>query len=194
MLMNGSSMNEEEFEQFLKWLDEDRELAAQKYEKLRHSLIRYFVKRQCASAEDLADVVLDAAIGHLHKQNSLLLTKPLPYIYGIARNVYRQYFNRQPSVIDEIDWNRILAPDYSEERARAKRLSECLRNCLQALEEEDRELFLLYYLKKTKALDTYRLRLALSFDMTINGLRLKMMRLRERLRLCIASCEQNSDV
>lgn len=184
-------MTEEEFERFLKWLDEDRELAALKYEKLRRRLALYFINRQCAEAEDLADKVLDAVARHLLKQNSLLLSNPLPYIFGIARNVYRQCFNKQFSTNGEIDWNRLLSPSYDEESLHKEQRSGCLRGCLQSLKGQDRKLFLLYYLKKTDAMDEYRSWLASQFGLTINGLRLKMMRLRDRLRLCITSCEQN---
>ena len=164
-------MTEEEFERFLNWLDVDREAAALKYEKLRRSLVVYFVKRQCSAAEDLADKVLDVTMGHLLKQNSLLLSKPLPYIYGIARNVYRQYFQNQLPTGGEIDWDRLLPPDFGDEAVHKERRSRCLQGCLQTLKGQDRKLFLLYYLKKTNALDEYRLWLATNFGLTISGLR-----------------------
>ncbi|MGH9801004.1 MAG: hypothetical protein ACRD82_11620 [Blastocatellia bacterium] len=185
-------MTQEEFERFLNWLDADRGLAGLKYEKLRRSLAVYFIKRHCAAAEDLADLVLNAAMEHLLKQNSLLLTKPLPYIFGIARNVHRQYLNKQISANGDVDWQRLPSPDFTEETSEKERRSECLRECLQELKGKDRRLFLLYYLKQNDALDEYRLRLAAEFGLTINGLRLKMMRMREQLRLCITSCQQNA--
>ncbi len=185
-------MTEEEFEQFLKWLDADRDAAALKYLKLRRSLVVYFIRRQCAAAEDLADKVLDVAMRHLLNQNSLLLSKPLPYIYGIARNVYRQYFQGQISTGGEIDWDRLSQPGFDNEAAHKEQRSKCLHGCLQALKVQDRKLILLYYLKKTNSLDEYRMWLAAQFGLTINGLRLKMMRLRDRLRFCICSCQQNA--
>lgn len=186
-------MTGEGLEQFLNWLDADREQAALKYEKLRLKLVSYFMKRQCPSSEDLADKVLDAVMAHLLKQNSLLLAKPLPYIFGIARNVCRQFFDKQLLTSDEIDWDRLLAPHPLEESSRKERRSECLHRCLRNLKDPDRQLFLLYYLKKSDVLDEYRLRLATQFGLTINGLRLKMMRLRDRLRFCITACEQNAE-
>lgn len=187
-------MTEEDLEQFLKWLDVNREEAALKYEKLRRSLVVYFVRRQCAAAEDLADKVLDVAMGHLRNQNSLLLSKPIPYIFGIARNVYRQYFQNQIPTGGEIDWDRLSPPGFDDEASHKEQRSKCLHGCLQTLKVQDRKLFLLYYLKKTNALDEYRPWLAAQFGLTINGLRLKMMRLRDRLRFCISSCQQNAGV
>lgn len=190
--MKNGTMTEEGLERFLKWLDADRESAALKYEKLRRSLVAYFAKRRCATAEDLADNVLDAVTAHLLKQNSSLLSKPLPYIFGIARNVFRQYFNQQPPADGEINWDRLSPPDFPEDNSHKEQRSGCLHRCLQSLKEPDRQLFLLYYLQKTDAQDEYRLGLAARFGLTINGLRLKMMRLRDRLRLCITSCQKNA--
>lgn len=185
-------MTEEELKQFLQWLDSDQSKAGLKYEQLRQRLILYFARRQCPTAEDLTDVVLDAAVQHFYKQNSLLLTKPLPYIFGIARNVCRRYFDRQNLIDGETDWGRLLLSDYDEEHNYKERRSSCLLTCLRNLKEQDRRLFLLYYLKQTKTMDEYRLGLAKKFGLTINGLRLKIMRLRDRLRDCIRSCEQNA--
>ncbi|MGE0882573.1 MAG: sigma-70 family RNA polymerase sigma factor [Blastocatellales bacterium] len=187
-------MTEEEFRRFLNWLDADRELASQIYEKLRRRLIVYFIKRQCAAAEDLADKVLNAVMEHVLKQNVLLLGQPLPYIFGIARNVYRQYLSKQISFDGDMDWQRLSFPDFSDETSEKEQRSACLRNCLREMKGQDRQLFLLYYLKKIEALDEYRIRLAKQFGLTINALRLKMMRLRDQLRICITSCQQKAEV
>ncbi len=185
-------MTEEKFERFLNWLDTDRETAAQKYEKLRRSLVIYFAKRQCAAAEDLADLVLNAAMEHLLKQTALLLDKPLPYVFGIARNVYRQHINKQFLTDGEKDLR--LLPDRSrfEENSEKEQIVRCLRQCLQKLKRQDRRTFVFYYLKDTGAKDEHRLRQAAELGMTINALRLRMMRLRESLRDCISSCLQDA--
>lgn len=180
-------MTEEEFERFLKWLDEDREVAAQKYEQLRRKLTAYFIKRQCANAEELADKVLDAIARQLAKQNSLLLCNPLPYIFGIARNVHRRHFDSKISDNNDIDWDRLVGQSYDEDHQRKELRNRCLEDCLQSLKGADRQLFLLYYLNEIE-----RPTLAARFGLTINALRLKMMRLRDQLRLCITSCQQNS--
>ena len=43
------------FDKMLAWLDTDRNLAGEKYEKLRIKLIKIFTCRGCDSPEDLAD-------------------------------------------------------------------------------------------------------------------------------------------
>ena len=83
-------------------------------------------------------------------------------------------------------------PGFDDEAAHKEQRSKCLHGCLQTFKEQDRKLFLLYYLKKTNALDEYRLWLAAKFGLTISGLRVKMMRLRDRMRFCVNSCQQNA--
>jgi len=186
-------MTEETFGRFLNWLDADREQAAQKYEALRRRLIKYFAKRQCAAAEDLADDVLNCTMDHLHKQTSLLLDKPLPYIFGIARNTYRQHFAQQMRTNGEAEPHRLPDRQRTEEIWEKERVSQCLRNCMQRLKAEERQALVLYYLKDTKAKDEHRLRLAALLGCTINALRLRMMRLRDQLRLCITVCQQTAN-
>ncbi|MFN0109941.1 MAG: hypothetical protein ACKVZH_13890 [Blastocatellia bacterium] len=179
-------MTEEEFERFLKWLDEDRQAAALEYEKLRRRLILYFVQRKCADAEDLADQVLDAAARQLSKQNSLFLQKPLPYIFGIARNLYRRYFNQQILSDSDVDWDRLPLQSNVDQSQFKEGRNRCLGLCLRSLKDSDRDLFLLYYLNKVD-----RPILAKQFRMTINAVRLRMMRLRDQLHFCIESCQEN---
>lgn len=185
-------MTEEEFECFLNWLDADREAAALRYEKLRGSLVAYFAKRQCVAAEDLADDVLNRAMEHSLKQTALLFNKPLPYVFGIARNVYRQHVNKQFGMNGVVDWRALPSGDFSLENEEKERISRCLRHCMQKLKRKDHRAFVLYYLKETDAKDQFRLHLAGEFGLTINAMRLKMMRLRETLRGCISDCLQNT--
>ncbi len=183
---------EETFDRFLNWLDADREQAAQKYEALRRRLIQYFAKRQCAAAEDLSDEVLNCVADHLDKRTSLLLDKPLPYIFGIARNIYRHYVNQQFRLNGEAELHRLPDRHYPEESWEKERTSQCLHQCLRRLKEDERQTLVLYYLKNTTARDEQRLRLAARRGCTINALRLKMMRLRDQLRSCITACQHSA--
>ena len=183
-------MTEETLTRFLDWLDADREQAARKYEALRGRLVEYFSKRQCAAAEDLADDVLNAAMNHLSKQTALFLDNPLPYIFGIARNVYRHYINRQLLTSGEAGTRLPVDRRQAEEAKEKETLSHCLRHCLQQLAEGERQTLLLYYLKAKNQKGKHTEEMAAHLGCTINALRLKMMRLRERLRDCITLCRQ----
>ncbi|MDQ3012203.1 MAG: sigma-70 family RNA polymerase sigma factor, partial [Acidobacteriota bacterium] len=186
------SVTKDAFERLLNWLDADREQAALKYESLRRRLIEYFAKRQCAAAEDLTDEVLNCVVDHLNKRTSLLLDKPLPYIFGIARNIYRHYVNQQLRVDGEAEPHRLPDRHDSEESWEKEQISQCLHQCLRRLKEDERQTLVLYYLKSTTARDEHRLRLAERLGCTINALRLKMMRLRDQLRSCITSCQHSA--
>jgi len=188
--MKNWAMTEEALDRLLDWLDADREAAARKYEALRRSLIKYFAKRGCALAEDLADEVIDRVTQRLDRQTALLSDKPLPYIYGIARHVHLQYVSQQSRMDSEADPHKLPERQRPEEASEKERIVECLRQCLQRLKSDDRRTLILYYLKETQAKDEHRQCLAARLGCTINALRLKIMRLRDQLSLCIAACQQ----
>ncbi|HEY0047746.1 MAG TPA: hypothetical protein VGB68_00565, partial [Pyrinomonadaceae bacterium] len=52
-------INQENFDVLLNWLDRNREIAGQKYEKIRRRLIRIFLGRGCFEAEELADETIN---------------------------------------------------------------------------------------------------------------------------------------
>lgn len=178
------------FDRLLNWLDVDREAAALKYELLRRRLVKYFVGHHCAAAEDLADDVINRVIGQLDRQPALRSDKPLPYIFGIARNVYRHYLGEQMHIDGAAETQRLPNQQRLEDELEKERLSRCLHECLQKLQRENRQLLLRYYLKETDAKAQFHEHMAKQLDCTLNALRLKMMRLRERLRDCITLCVQ----
>jgi hypothetical protein len=47
-------LTEDDFDRFLRWLDPDREKAAQKYQKIRDKLITILNAHCCPVSEDLA--------------------------------------------------------------------------------------------------------------------------------------------
>lgn len=179
-------------DRLLNWLDADQAAAAQKYELLRRRLVKYFVGHHCAAAEDLADDVINRVIGQLDRQTALWSDKPLPYIFGIARNVYRQHFGEQARFDGAIELQRLPDRRRREDGLARERLSQCLRQCLQELAPADRQLLLRYYLKGTPAKAQHHKNMAEQLGCTLNALRLKIMRLREQLRDCITACLQQA--
>jgi len=178
----------EAFERFLDWLDADREQAGRKYEATRRGLITLFNCRGCAAAEDLADEAINRAIRQLPSIEESYKGDPANYLYGIARLVALEYFNRQvkrdggPVPEDLPDPSR---PGEEDER---EAISRCLRRCLKKLKPEKRKLFILYYREGNRLNLDHRKSLAEVFGCSINALRIQMHRLNEDLRLCIADC------
>jgi DNA-directed RNA polymerase specialized sigma24 family protein len=75
-------------------------------------------------------------------------------------------------------------PDESEARI------DCLRDCLQQLSSDNRELILQYYLYEKDAKIDSRKRLAEPFKIPVNRLRMRAMRIREGLQRCVENCQK----
>ena len=63
--MDTSSLPPDDFEKLLRWLDPDRDKAGEKYEKIRHRLIRIFSARGCWEPEELFDRTTDIIISKI---------------------------------------------------------------------------------------------------------------------------------
>lgn len=178
----------EAFERFLAWLDTDREQAGRKYEAIRRGLIALFNSRGCAAAEDLADETINRAIRQLPAIEPSYEGDPANYLYGIARFVALEYFNRQVKRDGGPVPEDLPDPSRPDEEGDKEAISRCLRHCLEKLTPEKRKLFILYYRKGNRLNLDHRKSLAEQFGCSINALRIQMHRLNEDLRLCIADC------
>jgi len=192
-LMKDWSLRSEEWEQFLAWLNPDRELAAQEYEVIRHRLIEYFNHRNCATAEDLTDQTIDRVVKILPSIISQFSGKPIRYCYGVARYIHKEHLRRQShtdaGTVTETQPDR-PQQSYTDEQ---EIVDHCLENCLKKLDAQKRQTFIHYYLvDHTK--NNFRQRLADQLGITINALRLKMLRLKEELRQCITTCQQRETI
>lgn len=178
----------EAFERFLDWLDADREQAGRKYETIRRGLITLFNCRGCAAAEDLADDTINRAIRQLPSIEDSYEGDPANYLYGVARFVALEYFNRQAKRDGGAVPEDQPDPSRPDEEDKREAISRCLRHCLKKLKPEKRKMFVLYYRKGNRLNLDHRKSLAERFGCSINALRIRMHRLNEDLRLCIADC------
>jgi len=110
------------------------------------------------------------------------------YAMGVARlllleiNKGRQ---REQSALAEIG----AAPDvYVPEDDDESRLT-CLRSCLQTLSPDNRELILQYYQGEKGEKIENRKKLLDRLGIPVNTLRMRALRLRERLQACVEECQ-----
>ena len=178
----------ESFERFLDWLDADREQAGRKYEAIRRGLMALFNCRGCAAAEDLADETINRAIRQLPSIEDSYKGDPANYLYGIARFVALEYFNRRLKRDGGPPSEDLPDPSRPDEESEKKAISRCLRRCLEKLKPEKRKMFILYYREGNRLNLDHRKSLADRCGCTLNALRIQMHRLSEELRLCIDDC------
>jgi DNA-directed RNA polymerase specialized sigma24 family protein len=179
------TLTREAFDKLLVAFDVDREQAGQKYLQIRNNLTRFFEWRGCSFPEDHADETINRMAKRVAEGEAIL--NHSGYAMGVARlllleiNKGRQ---REQSALAEIG----SAPDvYVPADDRDSRLT-CLRSCLQTLSPDNRELIIQYYQGEKGEKIENRKKLLARLGVPVNTLRMRALRLRERLQMCVEDC------
>jgi DNA-directed RNA polymerase specialized sigma24 family protein len=179
------TLTREAFDKLLVAFDVDREQAGQKYLQIRNNLTRFFEWRGCSFPEDHADETINRMAKRVAEGEAIL--NHSGYAMGVARlllleiNKGRQ---REQSALAEIG----SAPDvYVPADDRESRLT-CLRSCLQTLSPDNRELIIQYYQGEKGEKIENRKKLLARLGVPVNTLRMRALRLRERLQMCVEDC------
>ena len=180
-------ITQDQFEKTLAWLDSDRDLAAQKYEAIRKSLIMILSWRGCRDAEDLADETVNRVMVKIDELAGSYKGDPALYFYGVARRLLLEYQRnerlREPLPEIVVDESRD-----KEQLERRELAHECLSRCLGRLPAGDGELIIEYYRGDKQLKIDHRKILADRIGMATNALRVKVHRIRAKLEECIKRC------
>lgn len=173
----------EAFDALLDWLDKDREKAGQKYEKIRQLLVKFFVARNRADAEDLADETINRVINKIEEIKDNYKGEPLRYFYGVAHKVYQEVLRKPPPP----------SPPPPEDSSQIELASRCLEECMQRLTPKNRELLLQYYYPQEGcSLSEQRRLLAEKLGIAPNALRIRAFRIRAWLQECVEKCVERA--
>ncbi|HEX4950133.1 MAG TPA: hypothetical protein VFZ34_25935 [Blastocatellia bacterium] len=181
------SLTQEAFDQLLAAFDADRESAGKKYLDLRGHLIRLFEWRGCPFPEDHADETVNRVARKISEGETI--REPAQYAIGVARMLIleiRKEQAREQSALSE--WVNTAETSYEFEELEPR--VACLERCLQSLSTENRELILHYYQGEKSARIENRKSLTDRFKVPINTLRMRALRLREKLQGCVETCLQ----
>jgi DNA-directed RNA polymerase specialized sigma24 family protein len=170
----------ERFFTFLEWLSPDPERAAEEYERLRFRLCTFFSQRRCSFADELADETINRVI---LKTSETEIENKIAYCYGIARNVYRESLRKERAHVDIDDVT--IAAERPEEPSFSR---ECLDKCLAELSPENRNLVLDYFSEVKLAKIELHRRISKSLQMTQTALRMRIMRIKQKLKTCVQEC------
>jgi len=167
------------FDRLLSWLDPDRERAGEKYEQIRARLIKIFQSRGCQTSEELADDTINRVTRKVANIADGYQGDPALYFYGVAQKVFLEYVTRKPPPPPppRLDQEEDLNEEY-----------ECLEQCLERLSPRSRELILLYYQRDKQAKIDSRKELAARLGIASNALKIRALRVRNRLRDCVTQC------
>jgi len=180
------TLTQEAFDRLLVALGGDRDSAAQKYLEIRTNLMRFFEWRGCSFPEDHADETINRIAKRVAEGEEILNYSG--YAMGVARlllleiNKGRQ---REQQALAEIGTSSEV---YEEEPDDSESRLVCLRSCLQTLSADNRELILEYYQGEKGEKIQNRKKLMDRLGIPVNTLRMRALRLRERLQSCVETC------
>ena len=178
-------LTQEAFDRLLASLAEDRESAGRRYIEIRNNLIRFFEWRGSAFPEDHADETINRVAKRISEREEI--RNLAGYCIGVARMLLREINServREQRALSELTSYTTTSsqPDESEGRI------DCLRDCLQHLSSDNRELILQYYHGEKGAKIDSRKELTERFGIPINTLRMRALRIRETLQRCVENC------
>jgi DNA-directed RNA polymerase specialized sigma24 family protein len=192
-LSQGGVSTELVFQKFLAWLDEGKDSSGEKYLDMRGRLVRYFDRRNCFPADDLADETLNRVARRLEEEGTISEGPPARYCYIVAKFVLLEHVRRtRPQVsAEESDFNvtvssvtRVPSTTVPE----TEQMLDYLEHCLEKLVVGDRELILGYYRGELREKIQERRELAERLGLTINALSIRACRIRDRLEECVRRC------
>ncbi|HEY3027411.1 MAG TPA: hypothetical protein VGJ55_14775 [Pyrinomonadaceae bacterium] len=176
-------LQQEDFDRLLNWLDANSERAGSIYEKIRWRLIAILASRGCRFPEELADETIDRVARRVVDiQNTYVGDKAI-YFLGVMNNVHHEYL-KEPQVSEFSVFNDDPG---AKEEAKEKTFG-CLEKCLDRLAPNSRQMIEQYYAEDKQARIDLRKRIARELGIGISTLRLRALRIREKLQGCIDQC------
>ncbi len=178
------ALTEESLNSFLRALDPDHQRAAEQYEHVRRSLIRYFYWRGLFFPEKDADETIDRVARKLAEQQ---VADVYTYSLGVARNVAHESLRVQSREQTQLAESQSFSSEAPADEAPDRRL-ECCEMCLANLPLPQRELVLAYYEGEKQMKIDNRRKLAAKVGVPVERLRIQVHRIREKLETCIKQC------
>jgi len=183
------TLTQDAFDKLLVAFGGDRESAGRKYLEIRNNLTRFFEWRGCSFPEDHADETINRMAKRVAAGEEIL--NHSGYAIGVARLLFLEINKgrqREQLALAEIS----ATPDvYVAEDDDESRLA-CLRSCLQALSPDNRDLILQYYQGEKGEKIGNRKKLLERLGIPVNTLRMRALRLRERLQSCVEGCQRGA--
>ena len=165
----------------LGWLSSDRDLAAEKYEKIRTRLIKIFACHGSSEPEGLADETIDRVVSKIEWLIENYVGDPTLYFCGVARNVIKE--DLRDRVKPELP-----PPDDGSQEDEETRDYDCLDQCMQKQSRHNQHLVVSYYEEEGHAKIIHRSKLAEELGITLRALRLRVFHIRSQLRACMEIC------
>jgi DNA-directed RNA polymerase specialized sigma24 family protein len=179
------------FDKFLALLDDDREQAGAKYERLRVRLVKYFEWRNSETPEELTDAVFDRITKKITAGEQIRNINA--YSLTVAGFVFKEDLRSRPRLFQSIEdgtgmENLIVANSPRELGETVDLRLDCLDKCLSEFPDEHRRLVTAYYDTDERTMIAMRKALADAAGISLNTLRIRVCRLKAKLEDCTKDC------
>jgi DNA-directed RNA polymerase specialized sigma24 family protein len=172
-------LKQEEFDRLLKWLDPEPERAGLTYEKIRWRLVAILASRGCTWPEELADETIDRVARRVIDIQDSYVGDQATYFLGVMNNVHHEYLKRPMMP---------RPPEPDDDVETKERTYLCLEKCLNKLSPNSRQMIEQYYAEDGRAKIDLRKRIAAELGIGLSTLRLRALRIRDKLQMCIDQC------
>ena len=179
------TLTQEAFDKLLIALGDNRDSGGEKYLEIRGNLTRFFEWRGCPFPEDHADETFNRMAKKVAEGEEI--HNPQGYAMGIARLLLLEIVKgrqKEQTALAELG----QASEIYEEQDDGENRLTCLRSCLEGLSSDNRELILQYYQGEKGEKIQNRKKLLERLGIPVNTLRMRALRLRERLQGCMEEC------
>jgi DNA-directed RNA polymerase specialized sigma24 family protein len=174
------------FRELLRWLDEGVDSGGEKYLETRRRLVKYFDRKNCLVPDELADETLNRVARRLAEEGVTSDDPPARYCYIVAKFVFLEYHRRPGRAEVSLDGLPSQPPAHSPDVVSdTEHRANCLENCLQKLNPDQRQLILEYYRGERATKIQNRRDLALKMGLTMNALSIRACRIRDGLEECV---------
>lgn len=182
------TLTQNAFDRLLASLSPDRDAAADRYLEIRRKLVRLFEWRGFSTPDEYADETINRCAKKINEGEEV--HEISTYCVGIARMLAREMSReraKEPRPLEEAPEPRAVPAESESDR---QGRFECLRQCLDRLSPEVRNLILHYYQGDSGDKIRNRSRLTQLLGIAPGTLRMRALRVRERLQLCAEKCMQ----
>ena len=182
------TLTQEAFDRLLLSFGDDRDSGGTKYLEIRSNLTRFFEWRGCPFPEDHADETFNRIAKRVGEGEDI--QNPAGYAMGVARLLVLEIMkgrHREQVALNEMTSTRSdLSAEPGEDNGE-ERIG-CLRTCLSGLSIENRQLITEYYEGEKGDKIQNRKKLVEKLGIPVNTLRMRALRLRDRLQVCVEEC------
>ena len=177
------TLTQEAFDKLLHALDGERARAGNIYQETRNNLIRFFEWRGCPFPEDHADETINRVAKRILEGEDVRdVTK---YFFGVARLLFLEIQKTRARELNAV--NNLPEAEAGSHDSDEARL-DCLRDCLDGIAPDQRELIIGYYQGEKSNKIKNRQILSERLRIPIGTLRMRALRLREQLEACVEKC------